>query len=342
MIDGLRSGGLAGEHGLEELSTTLREVTGRPARVLAVVKLTDDVHRIVLSTSCGRLSVVAKRLEPTIAHRNQVALERWLPAADLEHAAPALLGVAAERTGSIVWHVYEDLGDSTLAQSTRDPAAVEAAVRLVASLHARFVHDPVLAECSVWGEDHGVGFYHSSVRDALAAITAVIRRNDRGATDLAACRRLLGRLERLLAQSEDRMRALAELAGPETLLHGDLWLKNAAVRTNADGRTVRLIDWDKTGPGSFSYDLSTLVLRFPSDLRRDVIDLYRRAIAEHDIRIPADEDVGALFSTAEYARLANVAIWPARVAAGCSSRWAFEELVAIDEWFEAVEPQCAV
>src|ERR1043165_8448291 len=59
-------------------------------------------------------SVVAKRMELDIAQRNQLVIRRWLPAIGLGDHGPALLGVAAERSGQWVWHVYDDLGNRAL------------------------------------------------------------------------------------------------------------------------------------------------------------------------------------------------------------------------------------
>src|SRR6266487_1319939 len=170
MTDAQLESCMAGERGLGELDATLREMMGSAGRLVAALKLKKGVYRISLAMPSRTLSLVAKRLAPPIAHRSQLALERWLPSARLEHVAPALLGVAAEREGRAVWHLYEDLGGSTLADAGTRPAAYDAAVRLVATIHARFAHDPVLAECRLWGEDHGIAFYDSSVRDAIAAL----------------------------------------------------------------------------------------------------------------------------------------------------------------------------
>ncbi|TMK98997.1 MAG: hypothetical protein E6G34_05685 [Actinobacteria bacterium] len=341
MIDAQLESCMAGEPGLGELVATLREMVGSAGRLQAARKLNKGVYRILLATPTRTLSLVAKRLAPSVAHRSQLALERWLPSARLEHVAPALLGVAAERAGRTVWHLYEDLGGCTLADAGTTPAAYDAAVRLVATIHARFAHDPVLAECRVWGEDHGIAFYDSSVRDALAALSTLLDSSEKRAPGAAAAGRLRVRLERLADERDYRARALAELGGPDTLLHGDLWPKNTAVLAHNGTQKVRLLDWDKVGPGSFSYDLSTLTLRVPAQRRAGVIEIYRRAAAEHGMQLPAGSDLTLLFATAEYARLANIAIWPALIAAEQGSTWALRELAAIGQWLEGVEKRCA-
>ena len=317
---------------------TLRELVGSPARLVTAFKLDRGVYRILLATPSRMLSLVAKRLAAPVAYRNQLALECWLPAVGLAHVAPALMGVAAEREGRTVWHLYEDLGDATVEDALAAPDVVEAAVRLVATIHARFAQNPVLPECRLWGEDHGIAFYDSSVRDAISAVSAVVARSGKR-TRCAAAERLLARLERLAEERDERARALAEFGGSDTLLHGDLWLEN--MRADAETQRVRLIDWDHVGPGSFSYDLSTLAFRVPAEHRAGALDLYRRAAAEQGMRLPADSELTALFTTAECARLANIAIWPALVATEDGSRWAFDELAAIEEWLERVQGRCA-
>jgi hypothetical protein len=334
---------MVGEPALAELEAALRELAGRNGRVAGAVRLKEGVYRVLLVTARANLSVVAKRLDPVLAYRNQLAIERWLPAAQLAHAAPALLAVAAERAGRTVWHVYEDVGCLTLADCRAGDSTVNDAVSLVATIHARFANDPLLAECRLWGEDHGIAFFASSVRGAIAAVRAAARapapRRHR-----EICRRLLDRLEHLAEDCEQRTRALADHGGPETLLHGDLWRINAAVvrDTRLRQSQVRLVDWDHVGAGSFSYDLSTFVIRFPASERAGIVDLYRRAAGRLGFRLPPDGDLTPLFTTAECARLANLAIWPAVSAAREGAPWAFNELAEVVDWFDPVEAQCAL
>jgi Phosphotransferase enzyme family len=349
MIAPLLDRWMDGEPALEELGMSLRDIAGRRGRLLSAHKLSKGVYRIAIATARQRLEVVAKRLTPQVAHRNQLALERWLPAAGLDQTAPRLLGVAAERAGGVVWHLYEDLGDANLEDSASTRPEVEAAIRLTANLHVRFAGHPVLAECRTWGEDHGISFYDQSVREAIAAVGAAVTASSTRSHHCDVARALLERLERLADERDSRARALAEVGGPETLLHGDLWLDNFAVVSDSaaqDGfgraaQAVRLIDWDNVGPGSFSYDLSTLILRFWPEEHPRIVTLYRTAVAGNSIDVPADEDLQVLFTTAECARLASIAIQPALVAADEGSQWAFERLAAINEWFEPVQPRSA-
>jgi hypothetical protein len=336
-----------GEPALEELGLTLCDIAGCGGRLVSAQKLKTGVYRIAVATARQRLAVVAKRLTPPLAHRNQLALERWLPAAGLEQIAPRLMGSAAERAGRVVWHLYEDLGGSTLEHSASTRPEVEAAIRLIASVHARFAGDSVLPECRLWGEDHGMTFYDRHVREAIAAVRAAITATVRRSRDTDAARALLERLECLADERDYRARVLTEFGGPDTLLHGDLWLSNVAVlghfaAHDGFGRpapAIRLIDWDHVGPGSFSYDLSTLVLRFPADERPTIVGLYRAAAAGNGIDVPADEYLDLLFTTAQYARIASEASWTALFVAREGSQWACEKLADINGWFECLGPR---
>lgn len=332
-----------GEPGLEELRMTLREVMGNRGRLLATQRLKDGVYRMAIATSQQRMQIVAKRLTPSVAHRNQLTLERWLPGAGLAHAAPKLIGVAAERAGRVVWHLYEDLGGCSLVGCRSSQPEVEAAIQLIATLHARFAGDSVLSECRNWGESHGIAFYDENVRDAISAVRLALATQSGRPRDTQAVRAILEWLEHLVDERDERARVLAEFGGPDTLLHGDLWLSNIVVRSDAEegdgsGRprpTIRLIDWDHVGPGSFSYDLSTLLLRFPVDQRPAIIALYR-SLAGTGIDIPADEYLHLLFTTAEFARIASDTTWRAALVVREGTQSAFDQLAEIEEWFQAV------
>jgi Ser/Thr protein kinase RdoA (MazF antagonist) len=338
---------MEGEPGLEEVAMTLRDVAGRGGHPLSAQKMKTGVYRLAVATPRQRLEVIAKRHTPPVAHRNRLVLERWLPAAGLAKIAPRLIGVAAQPAGGVVWHLYEDLGGSSLERSASTRPEVEATVQLIASLHAAFAGHSVLAECQRLGEDHGIAFYDQNVRDALSAVRVALGAADARSRDGDVTRTLLERLERLVDERDHRVGVLAEFGGPETLLHGDLWLSNVAVLEGArpeDGfgrraSPVRLIDWDHVGPGSFSYDLSTLILRFPADQRPRIVALYRAAAARTGIDVPADEYLQLLFTTAEYARIASDTAWRALLAAREGTQSAFAQLAEIDAWFERLQPR---
>src|SRR5207248_7245150 len=123
-----------------ELRAVLQEVAGgsdATARLSGQQRLKSGVYRLHFEANGGARSLVLKRLDPCLAQRNQLVATRWLPALGLSDSGPALLGVAAERGGRCVWHVYEDLGEWTLEASDGEPRPVEAAVTLIAQLHTR-------------------------------------------------------------------------------------------------------------------------------------------------------------------------------------------------------------
>ncbi len=229
MIDGLEDllAG-SGQPGLAELRSVLQdllgEATGRLLDEHNLQARTNRVYRLRLALDGSVRSLVVKRLGPGIALRNELVATRWLPAVGLRANGPTLLGIAAERNGRCVWHVYEDLGDWALDASKADPERVRVAVELIAQLHTRFAQHPLLPECRLYGGDLGMYFYSSSVRDAIYDLEALRPPKVELSPERLALRdRLLKRMYKLFDQQTSRAQALAELGGPETLLHGDLW-----------------------------------------------------------------------------------------------------------------------
>ena len=254
-------------------------------------------------------------------------------------ALPILLGSAAGSDGRWVWHVYEDLGAWELETCAPDPERVSAVVRRIATLHASFASHPVLAECRLHGQDLGPAFAAANVRDAFHALERLRPPHLTPTAAQAGLRdRLLARLHGLLDDEPARTRALAEWGGPETLLHGDLWTTNTFVEPVAPGLRVRIIDWDRAGVGSASYDLSTFLLRFAPEHRPWILSLYRRAMGDGGWRMPGRHELNRLFEIAECARYANRVIWPALALLRDRASWAFDELAAVDGWFEALQP----
>ena len=150
----------SGQVGLTELRNLLHELLGgseATGRLIAQQSLAPCVYRLRFEVNGQVLSLVVKRLYPDIAQRNQLVTKRWLPAIGLSQTGPPLLGVAAERSGQRIWHVYEDLGDWILDECAPDPARVGAAVELIAQIHTRFAGHALLAECRLWGGDLVVG-----------------------------------------------------------------------------------------------------------------------------------------------------------------------------------------
>jgi len=339
-LDGLLEG--SGQPGLPELRTSLCKLFGGPdvaGRVIDEQPLKSRVYRLRFDAGGQLRSLVVKRLDPEVAQRNQFVTKRWLPAICLSESSPALLGVAANQSGQCVWHIFEDLGDRTLDASDPDPKYVEAAVELIAQLHTRFVGHPLLPECRRYGGDLGIYYFTSNVRDAIRGLESLRPPDVELSSERLALRdRLLERMYKLLDEQPYRAQALSELGGPETLLHGDLWNTNAFVFLTAHGLQARLIDWDHVGVGPVSYDLSTFLLRFPTQQRLWILDLYRESAGPLGRSLPSARDLNLLFDTAECARFANRAVWPAIALSHDRAEWGFDELAAIEQWFELLKP----
>jgi hypothetical protein len=238
-----------------------------------------------------------------------------------------------------VWHLYEDLGDRTLAGSDADHRQVEAAVAVIAQLHTRSAGHALLPECRVYGGDLGISYYTSNVRDAIHSLEALHPPAVELSPQHVALRDgLLARLHQLLDEQPYRAQVMAGLGGPEVLLHGDLWTTNVLVCSTGNGLHARLIDWDRAGVGPISYDLSTFLYRFPPTARHWILDLYRDAVGRVGWRLPSALDLNLLFDTAEQARLANRVLWAALALWKDHAAWGFDELAAFAHWLDVVTP----
>jgi aminoglycoside phosphotransferase (APT) family kinase protein len=326
--------------GCEALSIALAQALGplASARLEAHEQIKPRVLRLRFGVGTQVRSVVAKRMEPQHARRNELVIRSWLPELGFAGAAPELLGLAAERSGRWVWHVYEDLGPCELPSHDPEPAQLAAVVQTIAAIHSRFAADPVLAECRLHGESYGRSHFSSNVRDAVRALEQLRPPHLSPSAEQAELRdRLLERLRPLLEEAPMRAVALMRWGGPETLLHGDLWTTNTFVAKATDGPRVRLIDWDRAGGGPTSYDVSTFLLRFAPESGRGP-ELYRRAVGAAGECMPADRELNLLFETAELARYANRLIWPALALLREQAEWGFDELAAVEQWFVALGP----
>ena len=324
--------------GVLELRATLEDLlggAGSDGRLLYQERVDRSVYRLHFEVDGKLRAIVVKRTKWARAQRNMLVIRRWLPIIGLERAAPELHATAAERGGRNVWHIYEDLGTRTL-ESERDCESVRSAVSLLGELHTRAAGHPLLPECRELGGDLGIRFYETSVRGAIECLEAIPPPEHRGSLERAALLdRLLERMEVLLAEQRERATAMEELGGPDTLLHGDLWLGNVILTPEG----VRLIDWDHVAVGPIAYDLSTFLNRFPVAERDHVLDLYRDAVGHAGWELPAAGELNPLFATCELARCANCVVWPALAAAeGRDVGWAFEDLALVEGWLEALDP----
>jgi aminoglycoside phosphotransferase (APT) family kinase protein len=321
----------------EVIALAARAVAGtdRGGRLIARDRLKSRVHRLHFETDDGIGTAIVKRLWARRAARAvELALRRWLPEVGLGWACPRLLGALGDPSDGEVWHVYEDVGGVAVDSCDPDPAQLEPIVELLAELHDRFTDHRLLAECRAHGEELGTGFFTSQVAaciDALRGIPASV------AEQRDARERLLERVERLHRERDRRLAVAAAHAGPDTLLHGDLWTTNTLLVETARGPVPRLIDWDHVGVGPVAYDLSTFLYRFPAASRPAILSAYREAAARRGRPLPSDAELNLLFDTAEQARYACCLTTPARAAAR-GERWAFPHLAEIDDWFARLKP----
>jgi len=334
----------AGE-GARDLSAGLEPLIGGPraqGRLLAAESLPRDrVLRVRIEIDGRPRGLFVKRFPPERAHRERIAVQRWLPRVGLGAQGPPLLATVAERSGRHTWFVYEDLGDCTLAEHVADPGRVGAAIDLLARLHARFTDHPLLAEARQLGADLGGPFYRASVRDAQRGLEAVLAAASPAAEPRSICEVLLERLARMRLEQEEREEALERWGGPETLLHGDPWTINVLVLPTASGFEARLIDWDHAGVGAVSYDLSTFLMRFPPDARAGILARYQERHAAHSAsrrRWPSHAEWNALFDTAERARIANAISWRALAALDGHVAWALGELGELEQALAGLDP----
>ena len=327
----------------DELAWALRHLNGdgeRPAEATALWKLKTNVYRVELTADAAVHSVVLKSCNPALARRNTLVARRWLPAIGLPDAGARLLGTAGDRRGERTWLIFEDLGEGTLQATMGDAGRVEAVVDLVAALHARSARHAVLPECRHHGADLGGAYFTANVLDAIRGLEQLRPRRVSLSPEQADIRdRVLVRLRVLANEFPSRLRRLAESGGPDVLLHGDLWTTNAFVTDGPRGPRARLVDWDHAGVGPMAYDLSTLLLRFPAERRPAILDGYRAALtAAGGWTLPSTSVLNGLFETAECARYANRAVWPAVALLVDKADWAFDELAMVADWFEALHP----
>jgi hypothetical protein len=346
VIEGLRASIEAwAADGAPELCAALERLfggSGVRGRVVAAGRVRRDrVMRIGVEIDGRVQSLIVKRFSPDRARRERDAIERWLPALGLEAKGPPLLATVGDPSGRFIWFAYEDLGDCTLAERRADPRTTEAAVGLVAELHARFAEHPLLAEVRSLGGELGISFYAASARDAARALRALIAGPSLTPPQRALCARLRDRIDAMRADQAERAELLARCGGPETLLHGDLWTINLLVRSAAGGIDARLIDWDHAGVGPVGYDLSAFLMGFPPGARVPLLSRYQRHYETRSKTTPhwpSYAEWNALFDTAERARLANAVLWRTLGALDGHVAWALDELAWYDEAFTALGP----
>ncbi len=318
------------------------------------------VYRLCFDVNGDSRCLIAKRFDRQRAQREQMILRRWLPAVGLDGIGAKLIGVAAQSTGICVWHLYEDLGECRLGQDEQarlDNTTVKdgfvpysqeislsnqhvySIIELLADLHSRFIDHPLLAECRVHGSAVDASSIRTNVNDAIRSLEAwkasLVKLSGE---PLSPADDLLERLYQLQDELTDRMEALAKLGGPETLLHGDMDLKNSLLLKTGSGVEARLIDWDHAGVGQVSYDLSNFLVQFESQDRYRFLNHYIEVMCHSNWKGLSRSDWNQLFETAECVRLAVSVVWPALAARETRDQWAFQELSDIERWFDLLEP----
>lgn len=341
----LKDRGLLGQReiaGIAELRNLLLTLLGGPCQhgvLLEQTRIGYTVFRFQFEIAGQTYSLVAKLLETRHARLNQLITERCLPAIDLADCGLPLLGSVALHSGDYVWHVFNDLGNSLLDIDEPNREYILAIAKLVAQIHTDFTDHELLGLCRLYGNTLGGEFYSTSVRDALRVLRGLqMQTGNFSSAQLEIQRRLSEQLHQLLMEEAYRLQALAEIGGPETLLHGDLWPQNAVVNLQNNKLHVRLLDWDRAGVGPVSYDVSAFLSRFPLSERLWILNCFREAAQNSGWTLPSQQELNVLFCTAEYARLANSIIWPALAILEHRAQWAFEDLSRINQWFEAMEP----
>jgi thiamine kinase-like enzyme len=307
------------------------------AETVDLERLKRRVYRLRIGGDPMR-TVMLKCLDPAIAQTDRLVAERWLPALGLAGRAPRILAGAAQRDGGPVWHAYEDIGDDTLTER-REPLRLAAAVDLIAELHTRAAHHPLIPEVRWRACDHGAHFFTSNLRDAIAALEALATLHRAVPPAFARARaRLLRRLYELLDDAPRRVSLIEQAGGPDTLLHGDLWPTNVFVTMAGAGVWAQFIDWDRVGAGPFSYDLSTFLYRSSADERPWILRRYREAVERAGWRLPALQELNLLFHTAESSRYAHCLLFAAMALLHDDAEWAINEIIEYDRWFTALRP----
>jgi aminoglycoside phosphotransferase (APT) family kinase protein len=307
---------------------------GRQGRLLARERLKPNVHRLHFEIKDDTATVIVKRLAARRARAVELALQRWLPEVGLGWACPRLLGALGDHASGDVWHVYENVDGVALDRRNPDRALFEPVVDLLADLHHRFAGHWVLADAREYGEELGTGFFTSQVSRCVEALGRI---PESVAEQRDVRERLLSRVEQLRSERGHRLAVHAASAGPDTLLHGDLWTPNTMLVHGADRPEPRLIDWDHVGVGPITYDISTFLYRFAAEDRPAILTAYRAAAARRGWLLPPDAELNLLFDTAERARYACCAAGPA-LAAARGERWGFQQLAEVDDWFARLEP----
>jgi hypothetical protein len=355
------SGELSGAEALEDLlRQTLGAKEGEPLPPLQRERFEGTgAWRIRVSPGSRERTVIAKRLSLHDGRVTSAVTNQWLPRVGLERLAVPILAATDPVEDGCVWHLYEDLGDSTLDVGLTDSVSLEArarkpgflsplplapvfdrtraAVVALAEIHMRFADDALLEECRTLCPDLGVAFLETNVREAVRGLERLGSRQDLSPEQNTVRARLLSLIRPLARELPGRSAELGILGGSQTLLHGDINGSNVLVYSEGGAWRVRLIDWAHAGVGPISYDLSNFLLHFRPEDRDTILDWYTSASSPTG-RWPTEAEWNRIFDTAERSRLACSVAWLAAAAVETPADWVFQKLRAVATWFELLRP----
>ena len=327
----------AGERGaLGQIEHAIRRAVPAPAGPLRVIdheRLRPHVYRLRLAAADAPRSIVLKRLRPEQGARERLLVRRLLPAAGVGWLAPPLRAFAVEREGERAWHVYDDLGDVSLAGGPLTPARLEPVVDAMAGLHRAFARHPELGPWRGRFGDLGIHYLEAGVRAGVRLLGAL-------PLDLPRARRarpvregLLERLRAWAGEIDERAAALRALDPDPTLVHGDCHGRNALLVEGGAEPRVRIIDWDHAAVGYGIFDLATFVEELPVELRAGVVERYRRARYGGALA-PTRAAWNRMLDTARIARFADEVVWDCLAVFDGEVDYGLGKLAM---WLEAIE-----
>lgn len=266
--------------------------------------LADGTRLRVVYKGTGRSARILPALDVRPRAIKDRAREAWMYDSVLRFDgiadAPRLLSSGRARNGGH-WLLMEWAGSVDLSQVGRRAVWCEAASQL-ARLHEwgeSRVEDLPDGALARWDD---ATMHMSWARRARRAQAEHCRATGVGRDPLAP----LWRRYQVVA---DR---LAEM--PKTLVHGDFNASNILVMPAADGKRIRVIDWETAGVGPGLIDLASLISgRLPAAQRIAMVAAYRASLGGSRLGALSTDDFNDALS---WCRLALAVMW-----LGWSPRW---------------------
>lgn len=259
-------------------------------RVVEVEPLSPRAFRVELDGRRAE-SVIAKALGDDEATTVESVLSGWLPELGLGDLAPRLYATVEGQDTKLQF--FEVL-DGTPLSARVDRSGVQAAATALARLHTTAAASARTRRWAGPVADRGDGYVARWLDAAAAAAQAC---GHAALQDVLADR---------YAEVASEGGALDRAGGPVTLLHGDPWPQNIVV-TAGPSCKARLVDWDRAGVGRAAYDITTLLLRLPSDARGWAYEAYRSEVV--DAEVPSPKTLGVLARHFEVGRLSELTWW---------------------------------